>query len=167
MFYLLSLRILYHCHRYHFYNRILLHITINCKMTFLIFLKINYPNRLKNSSLWFFQTVRLQHSYNMMDFLCCIRRLFKAIRLGKCIQHLVQHRKFWMLDEMLDMNFTKMWKRRKKIVLDDVGWSLNAFKLFIQHFLTHSIRNMFFHVGYICAKFHPTFYHFSRVFRIF
>ena len=138
MFYLLSLRILYHCHRYHFYNRILLHITINCKMTFLIFLKINYPNRLKNSSLWFFQTVRLQHSYNMMDFLCCIRRLFKAIRLGKCIQHLVQHRKFWMLDEMLDINFTKMWKRRKKIVLDEVY----AFKLFIQHFLTHSLRNI-------------------------
>ena len=43
----------------------------------------------------------------------------------KCIQHFIQHCKFWMLDEMLDaLRAYKIYKKRKKktkIVLDDVG----------------------------------------------
>ena len=42
----------------------------------------------------------------------------------KCIQHFIQHRKLSMLDEMLDAfeSFqNKKIKKKKKIMLDDVG----------------------------------------------
>ena len=53
----------------------------------------------------------------------------------KCIQHFIQHRKFSMLDEVLDAfeSFQNLEKYKKKKII----WSLLSIKLFIQHFLFH------------------------------
>ena len=49
---------------------------------------------------------------------------------GKCIQHLIQHRKFCMLDEMLDaFERRQILRKMKKEVKNLVGWCWMKFKL--------------------------------------
>ena len=60
-----------------------------------------------------------------------------ASNISSDIENFACWMKCWM--HLRGVKFYEKWKKKKKIVLDDVGWSLNSVKLFIQHFLTHPI----------------------------
>ena len=65
------------------------------------------------------------------------RHYIKAGANASNISSNIENFACWM--HLRGVKFYEKRKKKKKIVLDDVGWSLNVVKLFIQHFLTHPI----------------------------